>query len=612
MGIKDTVRKVAQAITGKSIELGRMYDYSTKESREVTIPYLYEYAKTNRSPQTAKWVMYDQYYNNQHVAQKEISEACRERKIPYIPAVITDPFIHVESQIIPDVPDFEFSGRDDDLDSVKAKQREYVVRFVAENNKLENMNTDNERRLNKLGNALWKVAFNYGITGPGYNGEIVIGNPSPPNIFPDPSAVEVDDCEFLDYVYPMHKMKVAREFTKDLIRLGLSVHELDSGNDTKIFNSQTQDINDDTLEIVEHWFRQPVEGSDTKEYGIDGRTVKRKVSWEAGDIACSIFIGEREIRYIPKYWENTGKQNKSYPFVKYCKIPVDQSFWDMSEIAPIKELTDAADRELSTTLLNDAFMGNDIILMEEEALVEEVDAFPGAIWRTKQGKSDAVQRLGGLGSYNEGLKGTITFIRELIQETVGNFDSSSGKEPVRVTTASGIAQLNEKADARKTIKKADRLTGFERLYELIDWTALEFYDDSRLIFIGAKTEEAKKNFGQTRVANQPYQNIDPTQGPISFMYNANKMRSLDIEQTDLAGEAMYYYPRIDATVHAGDGIKKSKAFTLSATESLLKSILRLRITRLYRRWLILWIFLIEKELRKILKSSLPQCLPITI
>lgn len=608
--IKDTVRKVGRVLTGKTIESGRLYDYSTVESREETIPYLYEYAKANRSEQQGKWIEYDNYYNNQHVTQLELKKVAQDKGLPFIPAILPDPFIHVESQIMPDIPDFEFSGRDDDMDSVKAKQREFVVRFVVENNKLENMNTDNERRLNKLGNAFWKVAFDYSIEGPGFNGDLVIGNPSPANIFPDPSALDIDDCEYIDYVYRMHKMKVARTFRKDLERLKLTIADLDGEGyhgDTQIFNSQTQDVNDDTLQIVEHWFRQPIEGSDTREYEIDGKTVKRKVTWEAGDIACSIMIGSREVRYIPKYWEKTGRQNKLYPFVKYCKIPIDGSFWDMSEIAPIKDLVDAGDREMAMFILNDAFNANDIILMEENALSDDTEAVnvPGAQWKVKSGKMGAVARLGGLSNLNSGLKDSINFIRDLIQETVGNFDSTQGKEPVRVTTSSGIAQLNERADARKNIKKADRLTGFERLYELIDWSALEFYDDNRVIFLGATDEKAKANFEQIKSQlprGQQFTNTDPTQGPVIFRFNADKMRSLDAGPTDQTGEATWYYPRIDAVVHAGDGVRKSKAFTTAAISDLSK----MNITPYNYRIFEAWVDLLDLPNRKEIKEGLEQ------
>ena len=590
MGIKQTAKKIGKVLMGKTIEQGRLYDYSTKESREYTVPYLYEYARAQKSRFTLQFIELDDYYNSKHRTQMEIQNICIEKGIPFIPAVIPDPFIHVESQIIPDLPDFEFRGRDDDLDGAKAKQRQYVVQYVIENNKLDNINTENERQLNKLGNAFWKVAWDAQKEGPGYSGDIVIGNPDASNIFPDPAALELQDCEYLIYSYRMHRLRVARIFAKDLERLKMNVNDINADgrySDTEIYNSQTHDVNDDTLQVIEHWFKQPNGGSEVQEYTVKGKTVKKMVTWESGDIACSIIIGVTEIHYIPKYWVNTGLQNKFYPFVKYCKIPINKSFWDMSEITPIKDLVDAADREFAMAILNDTFNANDITLMEENALVDDTEAenTPGAIWKVKDGKMGTVARLGGLANLNVGLKDTITFIRDVIKETVGNFDvNQGGGPPANVRTLGGLVELRQQGERRQSLKKADRTAGFELLYELVDWTALEFYDDKRIIFLGAEgdvqeqmqiktngmmSQEQQIEFAdQQQVQQQQAQqtgqqtpqvqppNMDRSKGPIVFKFDSSKLNKDG------------YYPRIDCVVQVGDGITHNKAFTLSAIETI--------------------------------------------
>jgi hypothetical protein len=609
--LTDKIKKAAKDIMGVN-KSGRLYNYLTKEDRENTVTYLYDYAKTNRTPWVEKWQLYDDYYNNKHATQLEIYESCKKAGIPWIPAIIPEPWIQVESQIIPDIPDFEFNGRDDDLDSKKAKQREFVVKYVVENNKVNAMNTNNERRLNKLGNAIWKVAWDSKKESPHTMGDITVRDIDPANFFPDPSAYDIDDCEFIDYVYRLHKNKAAREFKNELKALDMTIDSIGlDGNhtDTEIYNSRIQSIDDDSLQIIEHWFRQPEDGEDTYEYEyydeLRGKnyTAKQKVTWEAGDIGCSILINDVEIKYIPKYWIKTGKQNKKYPFVKYCKIPDENNFWDKSELKPIIELVDAADRELAIALLNDAFMGNDIIVSEENSFADDSNPEnrPGAHWKMKTGQIGAVKRLGGLGEPSNRIE-MINFLREVIQETIGNFDSTQGKEPVRVTTASGIAQLNERADARKNIKKADRLAGFEQLYELIDWHCLEFYDDDRLIFIGVKDDDTRAKFMQ----NPMMGNMDINQGPVIFKFNADNMRVLDDEQTQMMGEPQYYYPRVDAVVNAGDGLNKSKAFTLASTEKLLS----LQITPQNYKIVIAMVDIMDlpnrKEIREHLESMFAQ------
>lgn len=581
MGIRETIKKVARLL-GKSIETDDLYNYSSKEHREKTVPYQFEYAKSNRSEQETKWVKMDDYYEGKHVSQAELEASCAERGVPFIPAIIPDPYIHVESQIIPDIPDFEFNGRDNNMDQQKAKEREYAVKFVVENNKINSMNTDNERRLRKLGNAFWKVSWNggkrlKGIDGNELWGDIEVGAIDPVNIFPDPTADSVEECEYIGYAYPMHKMKVARTFAKQLKRLGKTVNDLGNSNDyysETLLNSSTHDLTDDALEILEFWFRQPNDGEEKVTYVVDDKEVTDTIKFKAGDIACSIQCNGIELQYIPRYWETIGDWCQMFPFIKYCTISIPNSFWDRSEIQPIVELVDAADRELAVHLLNDTFTANDIILYEENALGEnsEMTNAPGATVVTKAGQINSVRRLGGLSNLNGGLKDTVIFIRDLIQQVVGNYDSAQGKEPIRVTTASGIAQLNERADARKNIKKADRLIGFELLFEMIDLHIMEFYDDDRLIYLGAK---------------------DKKEEPIVFQFNANSHRDSD-----------GYIPRVDITINAGDGVTKSPAFTAAAISDLAK----MPITPANAEIVKQWVELIGLPNRELISQSIDAAL----
>ena len=129
------------------------YDYSDRAARERTAYALFRRAKNARTAVEIEWEKYNDYYNGIHDVTRDLTEFCRENDIPWLPASIPDPYILVESQIEPTVPQPEFRGRDDDLDSAMAKRREFAVRYIAENNRLSDMNTRNERRLLKLGDV---------------------------------------------------------------------------------------------------------------------------------------------------------------------------------------------------------------------------------------------------------------------------------------------------------------------------------------------------------------------------------------------------------------------------------------------------------------------------
>lgn len=512
--VKARFKQAVGIVTGAHV-----YDMSTKEARQIQVKKDFERAKTEKNPYTAKMVEYNNYYNNKPYTEIQARELQKKLGINFKPPVLPDGYIQVESQLDITVPTAQFTGREG-LPPQKAKEREEVAEYILYNNNVDELNLDNERGLNITGNAFFKVSWDGSIQCMGAIGDIVIGNPDGANIFPDPNAYDVDDCEFLAYAFRQHRRKLRREH-------GAIIDNITNDGErttTEIYgdNQNQSTMDDETLLVIEYWYRD-----------------------DEGDIACSIQVNYVEVKHIPKYWVNTRHSgNKMYPIVKYGKIPVVKSFWDKGEIETIKDLIDAGNREFITAILNDAFMANDITLVERGALAEgeEMHNTPGAVIETNIGKIDAVRRLGGV-SQNGGILEMISFIHEKIQETNGNYDSAQGKEPIRVTTASGIAQLNEKADARKVTKKAGRTEGFKRLYQLVDWSALEFYNMDRMIMIGADQPDAPRN---------------------PKMFNSTNHAQMDGE--------VPYYPKVDVRIDAGDGIKKSKAFTLQATQELAQTV----------------------------------------
>ena len=527
------------------------YDYSTREAREVTVSELFHRARNARTAVEAEWQRYNDYYNGVHDVTAETMEFCRDNDLPWVPANMPDPWIMVESQLDPSVPEPEFHGRDDDMDSAKARQREFAVRYIVENNRLADMNTRNERRLLKLGDAFWKAYWDGEMRCGVNEGDIRIKDVPVEAVFPDPSVRDgtIQDGQYLDYVYSLHKVRFCQLFKKELSELGITQEDIlsqDYVGRTGLFDMTTAiDDMDDTIQVLEHWFRQPEETKDK-----NGNAVP------AGAVACSIQAGGRELRYIPNYWERTGAQNKLFPFVHYWRIQDENQIWNKSELFPILDLVDAADRKLAMGILNDAFLANDILLVEEGALADgtELTNEPGAVVKLKPNAMGRVQRLGGVQSMANASVG-IDWFKGQIERTSRNFETALGREPARTTTAAGLYLLRSDARSQSDIKRADRNAGFERLYELLDWLALEFFDDDRMLFIGADKEKERE-------AQKMRFNAD------SFAMDMPEVRDL---KGNVVRESWRYWPKVDVTITAGDSVIKSKAATLQALQALTAS-----------------------------------------
>ena len=483
-------------------------NYKNREAREDTALELYRRARAARAGKEREWKKYSNYYEGR-------------RKIPamdnmgFTPAVCTDVYMHVETQIDTKIPICAFHGRDGGSDGELARQRQYVVEYILDNNKLEAQNSRNERRLLKYGSAFWKCFYDEDMPSAyGENGDIRIIDVPVESIFPDPTnkSSDLELCEYVDYVYYIHRRRAVRLYGGDLKKLKMQVGDLQNTlGDTDVFASLGGEESGETIRVLEHWYRD-----------------------DEGDIACSVLLGNTEVRHIPKYWDNTRAQNKGYPFVHYWRITDENGFWQRSEIAPVTELVDAVDRELAVALYNDALTSSDMFLIEEDALAEgqEITNMPGAVVKVKSGQSGRIQRL--LGAHSGiNCMPMISALQDQISRTVGNFDSARGEEPSHVTSASGIAQINERADKRRSLKQADRMDGFKRLFQLCDWSALEFYDDGRLVRLGAPG------------ANGGW-----------FVFDA------ELHRTDGC------YPVLDVTVTAGEGVGSSASYTAGILEKL--------------------------------------------
>ncbi len=496
------------------------YDLSSPSAREDTAYRLIGNCAAAKQKTSMYWKKMRRYYDGLHDINYMTDSFMADMNIPWTPAQSNDGFVHVESQISSELPDFEFNPYGD-YGSTCSKTREELVRRVLDINGASGMNVRAERQLGIYGSSVWKVAWGDVKTDYEENADVMLNIPHPEQIFTDPTAENVDDCEYIAYVYSMHSQRAKRIFESDAQKRGGGFEEyLSSGRTGVVFEDDYDDEN--TVTITEFWFRQPKDAHGNS-----------SVKYKAGDIALSVLINGKEIRYIPKYWQNTDCD--MFPFVIMSKIPNEGSIWGKSELELLIPLIDASDRELTFAQLNSAFCSNDIVLCEENAFSEGKvpDNSPGAVWKLRPGMMGKVQRLGNMGATQSAQFNSYGMYQNMMEQTTGNFDINQGKEPAKVTTASGIALMNERAKSRQSRKNAGRSEGFKRLYALIDKTCSEFYEDGRSVKCKGGLIEYKK------------------------------------EKLSCGCGGKLCVPEVDVKIHIGDGIANSKAFTVSAIGNLM-------------------------------------------
>lgn len=496
--------------------------FSNTESRERKIARLFRDARAHRSNAEEYWQKMRAYYDGTHETARKTGEFLSSVNIPWRPAQIPDVYMHVESQVSSKMPDFEFVPRNE-ADANTAKIREKLVRYVCDVNDMERKNAENERRLNILGSAVWKIC----VTRDGRGmPEIAVDNPAPGSVYPDPNARDVNDCEFIGYEYKMSKIKAERIFASDFKRMGTSLDALilEAKKDKGLREAFDMDIYEEenpTVSVLEWWFRQESDGNFTREDGS-------ALAYSRGDIALCVLIGGKEVRYVPKFWTNTPCTR--FPFVIYGRIPSENGIWGKSEIEQIIPLVDAADRQMAFAQLNTAFFANDILVYEENAFAPDSfpDNRPGAAWKLRPGMMDRVKRLGGLAGGGEAHYEIVEKYRRMIKETLGNYDYMQGDYSTNVTTATGLALLSDLATERMNAKSVCKKAGFYELYRLMDLFALEFYTAEKAALI--TNEDAKDIFAVGA-----------------------------------------YVPELDVRVNIVEGVENSRSFTVSALGELMNT-----------------------------------------
>ena len=489
--------------------------FETIKSREDNIKELFEKSVSYRSGADKYWRKMRAYYDGTHDTARRTGDFLTFVNIPWKPAELPDGYMHVESQVSPKLPDFEFSGRNSG-DTDYARAREKITRYIFDINDMERKNATNERRLGIYGSAVWKLSAYEDVYG---CPEIMVENPSPENIFPDPCASNIDECEYIGHVYRMSILRAERIFAEDMKRKGITFRELLRDEKGKSLSGE-----EDTVEVLEWWFRQRSDGEYINANG-------EKANYSRGDIALSVLICGQEIRYIPKFFTKTNYN--SFPFAIYSRIPKDGSIWGKSELEEIIPLIDAADRQLAFAQLNTAFSANDIVVYEENAFSPDSypDNRPGAVWKLRPGMMDKVSRLGGLAGESLSHYEIVEKYRTMIKDVLGNYDYMQGDYSTRVTTATGLALLSDLAASRASVKNVCKKAGFASLCRLCDIFALEFYTDEKIALILDGDEKAAEYL--------------------------SKIRSAD------------YIPEIDVRVNIGEGVENSRSFTISALTSLI-------------------------------------------
>ena len=275
------------------------------------------------------------------------------------------------------------------------------------------------------------------------------------NFYPDPSAISIDDCE---YIIERHKMNRSQMrallkvpyFNKFAVRQSIEQgpNYVDRGYEAQIRTDDVSDLSQNRWEVLEYWGVLDTDmaeevGLELDEYTSELDEVQVNI-WVCGESILRVVLNPFEPDVIP------------YQAVPYEKDPT--MFFGIGVPENMADSTLIMNGHARMAIDNLALSGNMVFDIDENSLVsgQSMDLYPGKIFRRQGGSTG--QAVFGIKFPNTTQENMAMFdkFRQLADEQTGIPSFSHGQTGVSSTTrtASGMSMLMGAASlSTKTVIK---------------------------------------------------------------------------------------------------------------------------------------------------------------
>lgn len=352
---------------------------------------------------------------------------------------------------------------------------------------------------------------------------------SPFNFFPEPSATNIENAEYVIYavnkkvsevckVYPDKAEKLKKQGSQEVdeyINFGKKVES--NGRDNILYiECYLKDYSDEITTEVE----KDDKGNDVK-YQI---TKKKYPNGRRIIVAGDVLLDDGENPY------NDGQ----FPFEVMTCYPQHGSFWGIGEVEMLISPQEHANRIMNAIIENAELNGNPWTVLDKNCGIEQnsLSNAPGLVLRKNPGSK--VERVapppipGYVGD-------TVAVLKKDMEQISGVYDVVRGEKPGSITAASAIQALNEQAQGRVKLK-VQNLEHFIGMFGAMWLRRIQqFWVTKRVV----------------RVVGQPMTD-DVLTNQVIQMDNGSSMHFLDISKDDIDGD-------YDIEVFAGSTMQTNKS-----------------------------------------------------
>lgn len=283
-----------------------------------------------------------------------------------------------------------------------------------------------------------------------YQGDVVIETVDPTNLYFDPAATRVEDCNYI--IYAVVK---STEWIKDYWSVEIPN---ESTSQTDIYNRPMLDNNTTKkATFYEYWYK------------------------ENGTINVIYAAGNRVLKHI----RNVYKHGR-YPFVPFVAKKNRKSILGISECRNLLNNQKLLNKLVEIPVTNSLLVSNPIMLVDASSGIDpnKVTNKPGQIWTVRDANA-------GVKYLNPPVLGGEVFkmidqMTQFMERIGGVYDANTGETPGGVTAASAIQLLQEQGSIPIKGIMRNLYATLKEVYEQMVELIKEFYTETRYLRVMGK------------------------------------------------------------------------------------------------------------------------------
>ena len=348
-----------------------------------------------------------------------------------------------------------------------------------------------------------------GIIGLFWNGnDGKIGNIEPKlisafNFFPDPSALTIDEADYVIYATYQNVGKIIKQFPEKAEELKLQTKRPDK--EDLILGQDSSNFSNQSVLVIECYMR-------------DYEMITRKIE-EDGDIIEEktpkypngrriIIAGETLLDDSDNPYDD-GK----FPFIVFKNYDLPDQFWGMGEIEQLMKPQKHADNLTNQIIDNARLTANCQWVKDKNAGIERgaLTNRPGLIVTKNPGTEVRREQPPSIPAY---VQNTVEMLKRDIEIISGVFDITRGERPSSITSGVAIQQLTQSAQSRIKLKMRYFETALGELGSMWVSRIIQFWELPRQLRVMVSIKDFEQASNDMMVQGQQFSVQAPINGQV--------------------------------------------------------------------------------------------------